>query len=117
MNEMIGKAIALLLGGVVVGACSSAPRSEAEILDRRVTVEVDNQSFSDMTIYVVRGQRIRLGSARGLTKTVFTIPPSVVGGVASLRFIADPIGTSRASVSEEITITEGDSIGLTIPPP
>ncbi len=107
----------MCLVGAAVSACSSAPRSEAQILDRRVTVEVDNQSFSDMTIYVVRGQRIRLGSARGLTKTVFTIPPSVVGGVASLRFIADPIGTSRPSVSEEITITDGDSIGLTIPPP
>ena len=114
---MTRRAIAFFLVGAVVSACSSAPRSEADILDRRVTVTVDNQSFSDMTIYVVRGQRIRLGSARGLTKTVFTIPPSVVGGVASLRFIADPVGTSRASVSEEISISEGDSIGLTIPPP
>ena len=117
MSDMKRRAIAFLLVTSAAAACSSTPRNEMDVLDRRVTVTVDNQSYSDMTIYVVRGQRIRLGTARGLGKTVFAIPPSVVGGVASLRFIADPIGSSRTSVSEEITITEGDEIGLTIPPP
>jgi hypothetical protein len=33
-----------------------------------------------------------------------------------LRFIADPIGGARPSVSEEITVAPGDSVVLTIPP-
>lgn len=111
------RAIAILLAGALVGACSTTRRSEADDIANRTTVTVDNQSFSDMTIYVSRGQRVRLGTARGLSKTVLTIPASVVSGVSTLRFIADPIGSSRASVSEELSISEGDSIGLTIPPP
>jgi hypothetical protein len=103
---------------IVVGAasaCASSPRTEPGGREP-TTVTVDNQSFHDMTVYVSRGQRIRLGTAAGKSKTVFTIPPFLVGGAGLLRFIADPIGSSRASVSEEISVSEGDSIGLMIPP-
>jgi hypothetical protein len=80
-------------------------------------VEVDNQGFSDMTIYAVRtSQRVRLGIATGNGKTRLTIPTSVSTGLTTLRFIADPIGGRRNSVSEEITIAPGDTVVLTIPP-
>lgn len=80
-------------------------------------VEVDNQGFSDMTVYAVRtSQRVRLGIATGNSKTRLTIPSSVSSGLATLRFIADPIGGRRNSVSEEITIAPGDTVVLTIPP-
>jgi hypothetical protein len=36
--------------------------------------------------------------------------------MTTLRFIADPIGSNRAGVSEEIMVTPGDSVVLTIPP-
>ncbi len=117
MTNMIRKGIAVLVVGALLSACSSRQRTDAELLAEHTTVTVDNQSFSDMTIYVVRGQRIRLGNARGHSKSTFTIPPSIVAGVSTLRFVADPIGSSRASVSEEISVNAGDTIGLTIPPP
>lgn len=117
MTHMIRKTIGALFIGAVVAGCSSAPRSEADIINERTTVTVDNQSFSDMTIYASRGQRVRLGTARGKSKTVLTIPTSLVAGTTTLQFIADPIGSSRASVSEEIQVSAGDSIGITIPPP
>ena len=109
-----------MLGALLIAAaasCASAPRNEADELARRTTVTVDNQSFSDMTVYVTRGQRIRLGTASGKSKTVFTIPRSIVIGTSTLRFIADPVGSSRQSVSEEIAVSEGDQVGLMIPPP
>lgn len=108
-------AIALVLVAGVT-ACSSAPRNEAADIMDRTTVTVDNQSFSDMTIYATRGQRIRLGTATGHSKTVFTLPKALVGGVGTIRFVADPIGSSRTSVSEEITVRPGDEVVLTIPP-
>ena len=114
---MFRKAIAVLVIGVLFSACSARQRGEGDLIIDQTTVTVDNQSFSDMTIYVSRGQRVRLGSARGHAKTTFTIPPSIVAGVSTLRFIADPIGSTRSSVSEEINVNPGDSIGLTIPPP
>jgi hypothetical protein len=113
---MIRNAIRALLVVGALTSCSSAPRSEVDMLND-TTLTVDNQSFSDMTIYATRGQRVRLGTARGKSRTVLTIPPALVTGTSTLRFIADPIGSSRASVSEEIQVSPGDSIGIAIPPP
>jgi hypothetical protein len=80
-------------------------------------VEVDNEGFADMTIYAVRtSQRFRLGIATGNSKTRLAIPTSVSSGLSTLRFIADPIGGRRNSVSQEITIAPGDTVVLTIPP-
>ena len=114
---MIRKSIGALFIAAIVTSCATTPRNEVDMIDQRTTVTVDNQSFSDMTIYASRGQRIRLGTARGKSRTVFTLPTSLVSGITTLHFIADPIGSSRASVSEEIQVSEGDSVGLTIPPP
>ena len=114
---MLRPVIGALFIGAAVTSCASAPRSEVDLMDRRTTVTVDNQSFSDMTIYASRGQRVRLGTANGKSRTVLTIPSSLVAGTTTLFFIADPIGSNRASVSEEIQVSEGDSVGITIPPP
>jgi hypothetical protein len=110
------RTVGFVLVGAAVYACASTTRGDPAIREQ-TTVTVDNQSFYDMTVYVSRGQRVRLGTAPGKSTTVLTIPSSLVGGATMLRFIADPIGSSRASVSEEISVSEGDSIGLTIPPP
>ena len=98
-------------------ACASKGTTGSLDKPLPTTVVVDNQGVLDMTIYILRGaQRIRLGIAGGLTKTRLTIPSSAVYGSVTLRFLADPIGGSRSPVSEEIAISEGDEIGLRIPP-
>ena len=108
-------AFALLLASIT--ACnafvhgSGAPRQ-----DQPTILQVDNQGFPDMDVYAVRsGQRVRLGTATGLHKTNLTIPPSLVGGLTPLRFIADPIGGTRPSVSQEITVAPGDTVLMIIP--
>lgn len=106
-----------LILAAALAACTSTPRNEAADLLDRTTVTVDNQSFSDMTIYASRGQRVRLGTATGHTKTVFTLPPSLLRGTGQVRFVADPVGSNRTSVSEEITVSPGDNLVLTIPGP
>lgn len=78
-------------------------------------VEVDNQGVLDMTVYVMRGaERVRLGIAGGLKKTAFTLPPNIVFGPTTLRFVADPIGANRNSVSDEITVSAGDTVTWTL---
>jgi hypothetical protein len=91
-------------------------RAAAE--SERTVVRVENQGFSDMTIYVLRSgtQRIRLGLANGNRTTVFEIPRYLVSFPTSLRFVADPIGSSRTPVSDEIAVNPGDEVVLTIPP-
>lgn len=102
---------------LIMPGCASSGTNAAAADRQPSVVVVDNQGLLDMTIYVLRGaQRVRLGTATGLSKTRMTIPASITNGVTSLRFIADPIGGSRNSVSEEITIAEGEEIGLRIPP-
>jgi hypothetical protein len=80
-------------------------------------LQVENRGFSDMVIYAVSGsQRIRLGLATGNSTRAFTIPPAVLRGGVTLRFLADPIGGSRTPVSEEMVVHPGDIVTLTIPP-
>ena len=111
-------AFALLLA-VCLGttACASSGSNAAAVTQEPTTVVVDNQSLMDMTIYVWRSaQRLRLGTATAVSKTRFTIPIGVMHGLTTVRFQADPIGASRAPISEEITLDEGDEVGLRIPP-
>jgi hypothetical protein len=101
-----------------VAACSSLPLGSGASNEKQPTVvEVDNQGFLDMTVYAARsGQRVRLGIATGNRKTDLTIPSYLISGLTPLRFVADPIGGRRASVSQEITVAPGDTVGLMIPP-
>ena len=80
-------------------------------------LRVDNQSVADMTIYALRGsEKIRLGLATGVKVSMLTIPSYLIFSATSLRFLADPIGSSRTPVSDEITVSPGDVVTLTIPP-
>ena len=113
-TQTITLAVLLLVAGACAGTGGGAGNPSP---NEPTVVEVDNQGFVDMTIYAVRSsQRFRLGLATGNSKTRLTIPTSVSGGLASLRFIADPIGGRRNTVSQEITIAPGDTVVLTIPP-
>jgi hypothetical protein len=102
---------------VSVAACNPMARGSGATQNVPAAIRVDNQSFSDMTVYALRSaQRVRLGLAPGHASTVFTVPSVLMAGLTPLRFIADPIGGARPSVSEEITVAPGDSVTLTIPP-
>jgi hypothetical protein len=103
---------------VMMTACyrQNEPDTAAEPVPPTI-LRVENQAFLDMTIYLVRSsQRIRLGIATGNATTRFTIPQNMIFGATPLRFFADPIGGSRTPVSEEITVSPGDEVTLTIPP-
>jgi len=100
---------------LVLTACGGA-RSPASD-QPQTTLRVENQGFLDMTIYLLVGsQRVRLGIATGNSTTVMRIPSQYVFGATSLRFLADPIGGNRTPVSESITVSPGDEVGLIIPP-
>lgn len=94
-----------------------APGSLGSDGNQPTVLQVDNQGFLDMTVYAARSaQRVRLGIANGASRTNFTVPSSLISGLTPLRFIADPIGGTRPSVSEEITVAPGDTVMMTIPP-
>ena len=103
---------------ISVTACNGFKRGSGSANPNEpTTLQVDNQQFLDMAVYAVRSvERIRLGTATGNGKTNLRIPSALVTGLTPLRFIADPIGSTRASISEEITVAPGDTVVLTIPP-
>lgn len=105
--------LALLLLAAVTASCRTTPRAE----EPRTTVRVDNRGFPDMVIYVLQGaQSVRIGTATGNSSTVLTIPATMVFGLTTMRFRADPIGGNRTPVSQEITIRPGEQVELIIPP-
>jgi hypothetical protein len=81
-------------------------------------LQVDNQSFLDMNIYLVTtgGARIRLGTAGGNSSTTLRIPATHIFGGSEIRFLADPIGSNRTPISQGITVFPGDTVRLIIPP-
>lgn len=113
IRTLFGPAVA----AAMLGGCSHrAPEAPAPE-NAATTLEVQNDNFNDMRIYVIRGsQRIRLGTANGNMTTSFKIPATVVFGLTSLRFEAVPIGSRAAALSEEITVGQGEQLVLRIPP-
>jgi len=79
------------------------------------TLQVTNQNYLDMTLYVTNGtHRLRLGLVPGSTTRTFTIPPHLLLSTSALGFQADPIGGNASSVSEAIQVRPGEHIGLTL---
>jgi hypothetical protein len=108
---------ALALSGVLAVIPGCATRTRANSAEPTTTVVVENQSTFEMTVYVVRGaERVRLGTSRPITETRFRIPAGIVFGPTTLRFQADPIGSTRAPITQEIVVTPGDQVRLRIPP-
>ncbi len=105
----------LLIGAV--SACSRSVRAPRDSQTIETTLRVENRSFADVNIFVIRsGQRIRLGTVTGLSTRVLVIPRGVMSGPTPLQFLADPIGSNRTPISQEITVQPGDEVGLVIPP-
>jgi hypothetical protein len=111
--------LSILMCSLAFGAACFGKQKEDEAAEPvpATMLKVENQAFLDMTIYVYRSsQRVRLGIANGNSTSKFVIPSNLIFGSTPLRFQADPIGRNRAPVSQEITVTPGDEVVLTIPP-
>lgn len=115
-TRRISAAAALLLLAVVFAACAAVSTAPGTARPQ-TTIKVDNRAYLDMTIYVLRGaERVRLGQATGASTSTFVIPPDVVQTATPLRFVADPVGSSRAEISEQINVRPGDEVVMEIPP-
>lgn len=113
--------LAAILAGIILIVslgCHSAKPNTGAAPDAGATLTVENQGFTDMTIYAVSGTtgRVRLGLVVGNTTQRVPIPNYLVQSGGTLRFIADPVGGTRAPISDELLVSPGDNVTLTIPP-
>ncbi|MEP7383140.1 MAG: hypothetical protein ABI910_15725 [Gemmatimonadota bacterium] len=114
LHLALSAALATGTPGVTVAAVSLA--DSTRVVQAKASVEVDNQNFYDANVFVVQGLRsVRLGTVTGLTKETFDLPRDMVGG-ASIRFAIRPLASRQSSLTQEIAVFAGDTIGVVIPP-
>jgi hypothetical protein len=113
----IARSLVLALAVASLGCTTGRAARNANDGPVRTTIEVQNEDFNDMTVYVlVNGSRTRLGIATGNKSTVLTIPEYLLSGTTFLRFVANPIGGNRTPVSEEVDVSPGDQLVMVIRP-
>jgi hypothetical protein len=96
------------------GASRTTPTSSPEPSSDEIPVQIDNQNFSDMDIYVLRnGARWLIGQAGGLTKTTLTIRGAIRGD-GRMRLLAEPVGGVRPIGTPTLVVPRGQSIFWTI---
>ena len=109
-------ALGVLVLLIALGACAGRRRGEGPAMRGETLLRVENQSWYDMTVYVLRGShRVRLGTVSASSSTIFTLPRDIVGSGTPLRFLAEPVGSRRTPISDEISVFPGETIVLTIP--
>ena len=99
---------------------SPSPKQDASadsVADGRdpIRVEIDNQNYSDMNVYLVsQGTHMLLGSAPGLSKTTLSLPAGSVSAQWQVRLQADPIGSSGAIRTPTLLVAPGQRVYWTI---
>jgi hypothetical protein len=118
---MKNRLVSLVFGVAVAATSACIHRTPAqEAADAAVPgtfVRVENQAFLDANIYVIAGgQRQRLGLTTGAGRQTFAIPHGIMFGTTQLSFLIDFIGSQRTPISDQISVTPGDTVVLLIPP-
>jgi hypothetical protein len=105
---------------LVTAACGGGRQPEAAAPREAgtATLTVENLGFADATIYALgpTGNRIRVGDVNGNSTRHLELASYLVRGGESLRFVADPIGSPRGPVTDELFVAPGDTVVLRIPP-
>jgi hypothetical protein len=101
-------AAALLASGCAHGNPASG---EGELGERQSVLQVSNNNWSDMTVYLVRGtMRQRLGTVGSLTTSRFKLPEHIFTSPDPVRLVADPIGGARTYTSPPVLIGPGQTV-------
>lgn len=114
MKSLI-KSISLLFLVIGVFACAAPYGSfiERDYLNDRTVVQVDNQSWDDMQIYLVSnsGQRIYVGRIDSTTKQTFVLKSKVASGPHTFHL---KILAGSTWETYEFMTSNGDEIQLTV---
>jgi hypothetical protein len=116
-------AIRNLITGLAIAATTGACAPAASGFDNApgpqggpaATVEVENNNWADMTVYVLRGgSRVRLGMVTSMGKSVFRIPASLLNTSGDVRLLADPVGSRDTYTTPIIQVNPGERIEFNI---
>jgi len=94
-----------------------APKASQTARASKVALHVTNNNFNDVDVYaLVGGMYQRLTMVPGMDTANVQLPrdADLAQGV---RLLVDPIGASSAYMTDEIVVTPGDEIHLTVASP
>ena len=120
MKRLFHVTALVLLAVTAFSSCkSTSEQTDADAADTLgvppALITVHNRNVLDMTVYVQRNtQRFRLGMVTAGTDKTFTLSEHIVVDSPLLQFIADPIGSPRNILIEELNIFPGDEVDLYI---
>jgi hypothetical protein len=78
---------------------------------RAITVEVDNQNFNDMNVYLIHeGSKWLVGHAPGLKQTTLTIPAGVAPVDQRVTLRAEAIGGAGATTTPLLVVPPGQAV-------
>jgi hypothetical protein len=105
----------LLLAAGCAGSPRPATSPAPEPSDRAIDVQVDNQNFYDMNVYLVAGgTRWLVGRVGGLTRGTLTIPASLAPADQRVRLLAVAIGGQRPIITPTLVVPPGEQVYWTI---
>lgn len=94
---------------------SPVPNTASANPKGRIPVQIDNQNYSDMDVYLLdRGTRVLLGSVNGLTQATLLLPAgsNTIDGRVQLQ--ADPIGSVSPIRTPQLLVAPGEKVYWTI---
>jgi hypothetical protein len=112
-----GQASWAILAVLVLSGCGGRLSSpfRAGGGDEPIGVEVRNDNFLDVTVYVMPdGVSHRLGDVTGSSSATLEVPGRLIFAATSLRLMVNPIGSREAYLSEEIFVSPGDLLRLNV---
>ena len=114
--------LAALLG--LLAACAGHPATSSPTpvpptasagTDSRIRVQINNQNFNDMNVYLLdRGTPVLLGAANGLAQTTLLLPRNATANGGRITLLADPFGISRPIRTQELLVAPGEQVYWTI---
>jgi len=94
---------------------ASAGGADSARASRDIPVQIDNQNFSEMSVYLMNnGGKWLVGSVGGMTKSTLTVPASVSPADHRLRLRAEPVGGGGAITTSTLVVPPGQQVYWTI---
>lgn len=105
------------------GAANAPPQApapeqgavEAPGTDSGIPVEISDQNFNDMDIYLIgQGAPVYLGSVTSYATTMLDIPTAALTDPGQVRLLAHPVGGAAEFRTPNLLVSPGKSVHWTI---